>query len=96
MTEIAASLACPECGGPVDVMLTCHTYPQRQADGTERWMACMPCDSASDWYCESDECNWSWTEGLNPRNPRAAANDASRPSWSTPSENPPSPSSGAS
>lgn len=79
---------CPGCGGPVDYMLTCHTYSQRVDDnGTERWMSCMPCDSAYYWYCDGTEendwdgCGWRWTEGLNPRNPRAAENEENNPHW---------------
>lgn len=48
-------------------------------------MSCMPCDSAVYWYCvageDDDGCGWGWTDGLNPRNPRAAVNAALAPSW---------------
>jgi hypothetical protein len=27
------------------------------------------------------ECGWRYTHGLNPRNPRSAANEAHRPPW---------------
>lgn len=60
----------------------------------EQFMSCMPCDSATVWSCETfwmiegDEelqgrtpCNWSWTDGLNPRNPRAEENDERNPHW---------------
>lgn len=75
--------ACPRCGGPVEEELTCHTWPQTRPDGTEQWMACLPCDSATEWYCvagdHNEGCGWSWTDGLNPRNPRAAANALNAP-----------------
>jgi hypothetical protein len=77
----AEPLLCPRCGSPVDSMPTCHTWPRRRDDGTEQWMSCLPCDSATDWYCTSDECRWGWTQGLNPRNPRAADNESRRPEW---------------
>jgi hypothetical protein len=77
--------SCPECGGPVEASPTCHTWPQT-FDGKTTWMVCLPCDSATAWDCDADVndgmgCGWSWTQGLNPRNPRAADNDAKRPSW---------------
>lgn len=72
---------CPQCGGEVDHLLTCHTYSQRLEDGTERWMSCLPCDSATDWYCLSEDCDWDWTCGLNPRNPRAEENATHAPPW---------------
>ena len=67
---------CPECGGRVEYDLTCHTYGQG-----DRFYACMPCDSAVEYFCASqydDEpgaCKWRYTHGLNPRNPRAAQNE---------------------
>lgn len=68
---------CPECGSfPILVSLTCHTY--RQNDG---WKACIPCDSAGDLYCPNEECNWSYTWGLNPSNPRSPGNEKYRPNW---------------
>lgn len=70
---------CPECGGETESWPTCHTWTQSAPDGTERWMSCMSCDSATDWYCL--DCNWIWTQGLNPRNPRAEANAACAPPW---------------
>lgn len=72
---------CPECGGEVSAMLTCHTYPQSCPDGTLAWYSCMPCDSATDYFCDNDDCGWDYTAGLNPRNPRAAANESKRPAW---------------
>lgn len=79
---------CPGCGGPVEPSFTCHTWPRRRDDGSEQWMSCLPCDSAVDWDCwptdaDDDGCGWSWTDGLNPRNPRAEANEAKRPTWAS-------------
>jgi hypothetical protein len=75
--------ACPRCGGKVYRDFACHTYPSRTADGTPVWMSCLPCDSAVLYACEKprNECGWSYTNGLNPRNPRAAENEANRPDW---------------
>lgn len=82
---------CPECGGPVEFSWTCHTYPRSRDDGTQQWMSCMPCDSATRYYCVALEdpedeysdfgCGWSWTRGLNPNNPRSAENDSKNPHW---------------
>lgn len=79
VTEVAPS--CPECGGPVAYDLTCHTYGQ---DG--KFYACMPCDSAIEYICVNQyddigDCDWRYTHGLNPANPRAAKNEESRPPW---------------
>jgi hypothetical protein len=77
---------CPECGYRVTYDLDCHTWPRRDGNGAERWMACMSCDSAIRYICMRDlddagECGWRYTHGLNPRNPRAAANEERRPPW---------------
>jgi hypothetical protein len=77
-----APVACPECGG-TDIAwdFTCHTWGGKE-DGTG-WKACMPCDSAIQYYCRgngNDYC-WNYTHGLNPGNPRSVANDARRPPW---------------
>lgn len=90
---------CPRCGGPVESDFACHTWPRTRDDGTQQWMACMPCDSATRWSCvewtEEDEadkwmikgedigsgCGWSWTQGLNPGNPRSEENDLNEPEW---------------
>lgn len=53
----------------------CHTYEGR--DGT--WMACRPCDSA--FYYGCTQCEWSYTHGLNPQNPRAKKNELNKPIW---------------
>lgn len=82
---------CPRCGGKVHRQFACHTYPRRDDNGKESWMACLPCDSAVLYACDQPpkECGWSYTNGLNPRNPRAAANEANRPDWMpTPDEDP--------
>jgi hypothetical protein len=56
-------------------------------DSATRWncVAIQPEDIADEWYDpEEDEgsgCGWSWTEGLNPQNPRAEANDTKNPKW---------------
>jgi hypothetical protein len=73
---------CPECGREVVYDLTCHTYGQ---DG--KFYACMPCDSAVEYICtgqledEPTGCEWRYTHGLNPKNPRAARNEENRPPW---------------
>jgi len=81
-----ADPVCPQCGAPVVYNLTCHTYGGTDADGRERWWACMPCDSAVEYICvreldDDGECGWRYTHGLNPKNPRAAANERRRPAW---------------
>ena len=68
-----------ECGQPVLWDYTCHTWPQRRADGTETWMSCGGCGSAIDLYC-AGYC-WNYTWGLNPRNPRVERNEQHRPAW---------------
>lgn len=76
---------CPVCGGQVRADLTCHTYPQNG-----RWMACLPCDSAWAFCCATPDedgdllgegCGWSYTWGLNPRNPRSVPNEDRWPPW---------------
>jgi hypothetical protein len=86
MTDAAA--ACPECGGKVVYDLACHTWPQTRPGGGVTFMSCMPCDSAIEYYCVAQyaddspgTCAWEYTHGLNPRNPRSAANEAKRPAW---------------
>lgn len=49
----------------------------------------MGCDSAIEYMCSSlwylsdspAPCDWSYTHGLNPNNPRFAAEQESRPDW---------------
>lgn len=99
---MSAEPYCPRCNGPVVSNLTCHTWPKNYGTPEERWMSCLPCDSAVRWHCvawqqedyqaqddgwmfEDDEgvgCGWSWTDGLNPGNPRAAENALNKPDWS--------------
>jgi hypothetical protein len=84
--EPATIPVCPECGAEVVYDLTCHTYSVKRDNGTEAWVACMPCDSAVGYICvreldDDGECGWRYTHGLNPRNPRAAENEQRRPSW---------------
>ncbi len=67
---------CPECAGPVYWDLTCHTWPQG-----DRFMSCLPCDSAVYYGCDSDNCRWGYTHGLNTDNPRSDENEARRPPW---------------
>lgn len=68
---------CPECGDqPIRVMLTCHTY-----QSFDRWMACLGCSSAGDLYCPNEQCEWSYTWGLNKDNPRSPSNEQYRPDW---------------
>jgi hypothetical protein len=87
---------CPECGGTVRFDLTCHTYAWSD-DGTGG-KACMSCDSAWLFICArpdpdgdllEDGCGWSYTWGLNPRNPRAAGNASRRPPWIPEHSSPP-------
>lgn len=66
---------CPECGCTNIVWdHACHTWPQGGG-----WMSCIRCDSAMRYSCGC--CDWSFTHGLNPDNPRSAKNEASRPTW---------------
>jgi hypothetical protein len=87
---------CPECGGRVRYWLTCHTWGGKP-DGTG-WMHCLPCDTAWDLICSLpdedgdflvDGCGWSYTWGLNPRNPRSVRNEECRPPWIEPGSMPP-------
>lgn len=69
---------CPECGsGNLYAIDTCHTWGGDESG--KGWMACMGCFTALRFCCE--ECRWCYTWGLNPRNPRSARNDESRPAW---------------
>lgn len=68
---------CPECGSRVRWMDTCHTWPGPEGS----WMSCMGCGSASHYYCDSDDCDWTYDHGLNPRNPRSEENEAKKPAW---------------
>lgn len=73
---------CPECGGEVDAYFTCHTYPGgTRDDGSVQWYVCSSCDSAYEFFCLEDDCDWHYTWGLNPKNPRSEANEQHRPDW---------------
>lgn len=72
---------CPECGAETDSISTCHTWPDRRADGSVVWMSCMNCDSAMLYFCE---CGWEYTQGLNPMSPRSRENQERRPAWLEP------------
>jgi len=66
--------------------LACHTYGQTQSDGSVKFYACMPCDSAIRYLCRPEDdrvdgCGWEYTDGLNPANPKSPANEEARPSW---------------
>lgn len=68
---------CPKCNSEnIRWNLTCHTYKSGNT-----WMACMPCDSAIEYYCTEDKCDWSFTHGLNKGNPMTEENEKSRPQW---------------
>ena len=71
---------CPKCGGKVDYYGSCHTYGDESG-----WFACLGCYTACQFDCASGDdglgCGWSYTWGLNPRNPRAARNEENRPAW---------------
>ena len=71
---------CPQCGGNVSTLGACHTYGDEHG-----WYACVGCYSALMIFCIGTEgkspCDWDYTWGLNPRNPRAAKNEESRPGW---------------
>lgn len=61
------------------------------------WMACMPCDSATEYRCVAhngdkcdldcyeygyhEGCGWRWVNGLNKGNPRAIDNETRNPHW---------------
>jgi hypothetical protein len=72
---------CPRCGGSnIYWSLTCHTYATGDGED-ERWKSCLPCDSAVHYGCADEACNWDYTHGLNPGNPRSAVNEKHRPPW---------------
>lgn len=76
---------CPACGGKVRYDLGCHTWGGKP-DGTG-WMACLPCGSAFVFDCVGEDtedgegCGWTYTWGLNPRNPKSVGNEERRPLW---------------
>lgn len=89
--------ACPDCGGPVSYDLACHTWPQTQderttwmscmlCDSATWWTCCAhnerrcnyPPDCVEGYH---EGCGWTWTQGLNPDNPRASDNETRNPHW---------------
>lgn len=72
---------CPQCGSDVTYDLACHTWPQTQSDGSVRFMSCLPCDTAYLYECTNEVCDWRYTHGLNPKNPRSIAEQTKRPQW---------------
>lgn len=71
-----ATPTCPWCGGKVGWRYDCHTWKQG-----ERWMSCLPCDSAVEYYCREEGCDWCYTHGLNTGNPRWLREQEFRPGW---------------
>lgn len=78
------SVECPDCGGPVVYDLGCASF----GSDSGGWLSCMSCDSAIDYTCARSigdgsrgACSWTYTDGLNPGNPRAAGNAGRRPVW---------------
>jgi len=83
---LAGTIACPGCGGKVLADYDCHTYGQSQADGSVRFYSCIPCDTAIRYLCaarvdDDVDCEWDYTDGLNPANPRFSGNEEQRPQW---------------
>lgn len=74
-----AKSPCPDCGGVVYWYLTCHTWPNTGPGGRVTYMSCLPCDSATHYSCY--HCDWEYTAGLNPNNPRSAKNEEKRHGW---------------
>lgn len=74
---------CPKCKSEqIRYKFTCHTWPTTNwVDGEwkETWKTCVPCDSAYLYFCL--ECDWNFTWGLNPNNPRNAVNMLNKPEW---------------
>lgn len=68
---------CPKCNSfPVYYDFTCHTY-----FSSGRWSSCLPCSSAGYLTCNNENCDWSYTWGHNPENPRFADEEKYRPEW---------------
>jgi len=69
---------CPQCGGETASIPVCVTWMGSEG----RWVGCFGCGSALEFYCaDLDICDWSWTCGLNPENPRSVENDLRSPPW---------------
>lgn len=79
---------CPKCGSDVIWDGACQTWPTELEWGTQ-WMSCQGCFSAVNYICSEiyylsetgSECDWTYEDGLNPNNPRAASNTKNRPDW---------------
>ena len=85
---------CPECDGAIQRSYTCHTRSSRLSNGAEMWVSCNNCDSAVQYACiglgsKGTSCDWYYVNGLNPKNPRAVANELRRPKWMPLPENDP-------
>ena len=66
---------CPKCGTEeIQAVPACHTYLTDKG-----WYSCMGCYSAIRYECNN--CDWEFTHGLNPKNPRAKVNSENEPSW---------------
>ncbi len=81
MSTTKPQAACPRCQSQVIYDYTCHTYPGSIRDGKVQWLACITCDSAHWLSCQNESCDWSYTYGLNPGNPRSEQNEGERPEW---------------
>lgn len=55
---------------------TCHTWQQGG-----KWKSCLPCDSAAEYACRSEDCDWIYVHGLNSGNPRWFREQEFRPVW---------------
>lgn len=66
---------CPQCNSEeIYRYFTCHTYLI-----DNKWYSCLPCDSAIEFFC--DDCDWSFTWGLNENNPRFEREKSYKPNW---------------
>lgn len=81
-------MTCPECGGKVERIHTCHTWGWRPNEEGKMvgGMSCIGCCSAMHYYCteryeEVSPCRWEYTAGMNPNNPKAAENEKRKPAW---------------
>lgn len=71
---------CPKCGSDnVAWDTACHTWPNERAGGV--FYACIGCDSARKYICMEKGCDWRYTHGLNPDNPRFGNEQKSKPVW---------------
>lgn len=66
---------CPKCNSEkLYATDTCHTWPSNNT-----WMSCQNCFSAILYVCE--DCEWTYTHGLNKNNPRSPTNESNKPEW---------------